>query len=142
MPTGIDVKFDDLNLCDASTKHMDIITGGLAGDKLDELVGKARKSCPCLAQLPGFLSKFSLADSKTAAVAGAGQLFDCLVNAGFDVKNNSAEIEQSLLSEADGDKIIRAPELGMALYTSMAGAVGGCVFGATCDTIIGTCVER
>ena len=74
--------------------------------------------CPCLKEVPSYLSGFSAADFRTAASAGVGRLSACLVKQSFNVKNNLAELEQSGgdLSEADGDKIIRAPTVGLDLY--------------------------
>lgn len=53
------------------------------------------------------------------------------------MKNNTAEVEQGDLSEANGDKILRAPPVDLALYTKLATAAVGCgATGTTCDTVI------
>lgn len=41
-----------------------------------------------------------------------------------------------MLSEAGGDKIIRAPPIDLALYVKISSAAGGCAIGATCDDVI------
>ena len=80
------------------------------------------RMCPCLKEVPSYLSGFSAADFRTAASAGVGRLSACLVKQSFNVKNNLAELKQSGgdLSEADGDKIIRAPTVGLDLYISLS----------------------
>jgi hypothetical protein len=137
LPTGVDVQFDDLELCDAAIKYVDTVVPGVAKDKVVDVVDRAVRMCPCFSKLPAYLSKFSLADFRTAALAGSGELADCLTTRGLDVKDNLAEQERGELSEAGGDKVIRAPVVGLSLYMSLATAAGGC--GATyttCDTVL------
>lgn len=131
VPTGVEAEFDDVTMCDAATRFPEIVLGS---DKITEAIDKAQRMCPCIKDLPSYLSEFSVADFRTAALAGSAKLFDCLTTQGLDIKDEEGDD----LSEAGGDKIIRAPEVGMELYVSLSVAAVGCGvgFGSTCDTII------
>lgn len=99
------------------------------------------RMCPCFKEVPSYLSGFSAVDFRTAASAGVGRLSACLVKQSFNVKNNLAELAQSGgdLSEADGDKIIRAPTVGLDLYISLSQSGANCAGGvgsSECTTVI------
>lgn len=133
------VTTDELTMCEAATKFPNIVAPGLSAGKVTEAIDKGQRMCPCLKELPKYLSDFSVADFRTAATAGASELFDCLTTRGLDIKDNTADVERSgPLSEAGGDKIIRAPEVGMKLYMSMATSGGLCISGVAseCTTVI------
>lgn len=80
VPTGVDVDWEEMNVCDAAMELPATVGADTALENVADAINNAYALCPCYGKIPEYLSTFSLADFRTAAVSGAAELYTCLLN--------------------------------------------------------------
>ena len=122
VPCGINIEYKKTTICN--------------GNNLKDLVKKSKATCSCLTELQDAIEDGALTIIESAKVEAAtstalrtvSDAAQCLVNKGFDVKNNREEVMADLAP--NGRKILlKLPEIDTAFYTEAIGAAVLCAFG-------------
>ncbi|KAK3995737.1 hypothetical protein QBC44DRAFT_387944 [Cladorrhinum sp. PSN332] len=130
-PCGITITTTKVDLCG--------LVRGAMGNVGEQFISKASAVCSCLPKALDMLGKelfksvqngmdFSAAVS--TMIKDIMQLQKCVIDNGFKVQDNKAQVMAGDLSAAGGWTVVPAAEIDLASYGELAAAISPCLVGA------------